>query len=95
VRRFPEAAAVRRVACQSQDFPAEHDTSFFQTHFRHQLLKAFAIRGYRSGLIKITVDDDDAFNRPAQGYCALAKIILSYRALCVLNYLSQRGLPYI
>jgi hypothetical protein len=44
---------------------------------------------------EVAVDDDDALNRPTQGYRALAKIILPYRAFRVLKYLTQRGLPYI
>src|SRR5215471_2675256 len=92
---FQEPVPVRGVACQSRDFQAEHNPGFFQTHFRDQLLKSFAIRRRRGGLTEVSVDDDDALNRPAQGYCTLAKIILSYRAFCVLNYLTQRGLPYI
>lgn len=73
---------------QSRDFQAEHDPGFFQTHFRYQLLKSFAIRRGRGGLTQVAVDDDDALNRPAQGYGTLAKIILSYRAFCVLNNLT-------
>src|SRR5215472_12841411 len=92
---FQEPMPVRGVACQSRYFQAEHDPGFFETHFHDQLLKSFAIRRRRGGLTKVTVDYDDAINRPAQRYCTLAKIILSFRAFCVLNYLTQRGLPYI
>src|SRR5215469_4536523 len=90
---FQEPVPVRGVACQSRDFQAKHDPGFFETHFRDQLLKSFAIRRRRGGLTKVTVDDDDALNRPAQGYGALAKIILSYRAFRILKYLTQCGLP--
>jgi hypothetical protein len=92
---FQKPVPVRGVARQSRDFQAEHDPSFFQTHFRHQLLKSFAIRSCRGGVTEVAVDDNDALHRPTQRYCALAKVILSYRAFCVLNDLTQRGLPYI
>ena len=92
---FQKPVPVCGVARQSRDFQAEHDAGFFQTHFRHQLLKSFAIRRCRGGVTEIAVDDDDALHRPTQGYRALAKIILSYRALRVLKHLAQRGLPYI
>jgi hypothetical protein len=83
------------VARQARDFQAEHDPGFFQTHFRHQPLKSFAIGRRRGGLTEIAIDDDDALHRPAQGYCALAKIILSLRAFRIRKHLAQRGLPYI
>ena len=60
-----EPMPVRGVARQSRDFQAEHDPGFFETHFRDQLLKSFAIRRLRGGLTEVAVDDDDALNRPA------------------------------
>src|SRR5215468_10439747 len=86
---------VSGIACQSRDFQAEHDAGFFQTDFRHQLLKSFAIRRLRCRLTEVAVDNHDPLDRPAESYRALAKIVLSFRALGVLKHLAWSGLPYI
>src|SRR5579864_1039304 len=92
---FQETMPVSGVACQSRDLQTHYDPGFFQTHFRYQLLKSFAIRCRRRGLTQVAVDHNDLLDRPAQGYGALPKIILPYRALGVLKHLAQSGLPYI
>lgn len=70
-----ESVPVSGIACQSRNLQAEHDAGFFQTDFRHQLLKSFAIGRGCGRLTKIAVDNDDALHRPAQSYGALAKVI--------------------
>src|SRR5882724_6674842 len=92
---FQEPVPVGGIACQARNFQAEHDAGLPQTYLRHQLLKSFAVRGFRGGVAEIGVDDRDPFDWPAQGYGTLAKIILSYRALGVLKHLAQSGLPDI
>jgi hypothetical protein len=92
---FQKPVPIRRVAGQSRNFQAEHNASPFQTHFRHQLLKAFAIGRRGCGLAEVAVDNHDPLQGPAQGYSTLTKVILSQRALGVLQHLAQSGLPYI
>src|SRR5215469_5039219 len=92
---FQEPVPVRGIARQSRNLQAEHNPGFFQTYFRYQLLKSCAIRGGRSRVTEVAVNNDDAFDRPTQRYGPLAKIILSERAFRVLAYLSERGLPDI
>jgi len=78
-----------------RNLQAEHNSGFFQTYFRYQLLKSCAIRGGRSRVTEVAVNNDDALDWPTQRYSTLAKIVLSERAFRVLAYLSERGLPYI
>jgi hypothetical protein len=59
-----------------------YDARFLQTDVRHQSLKAsrsaaVAADWPRSLSIEIVINNDDPLRRPAQGYGALAKIILS------------------
>ncbi len=89
---FQEPVPIRRVACQSRDFQAEHDAGFLQTHFGYQLLKSFPIRRRGCRLPEVAVDHDDPLDRPAQGHRTLPKIILPYGALGVLQHLAQGGL---
>src|SRR5713226_9775589 len=66
---FQEPVPVRRVACQSRDFQAEHDAGFLQTHFRYQLLKSFAIRRRCCRLTEVAVDHQATLSfRPLRGY---------------------------
>src|SRR6516225_4999520 len=86
---------IRRIACQSRNLQSEHNAGSPQTHLRHQLLKSFAVHSCCGGLTEIIVDHDNLLHRPTQSYGTLAKIILSYRTLCVLEHLTQSGLPYV
>src|SRR5690606_20123303 len=64
-------------------------------HLGDEALEALPVRGARSGLAEVTVDDDDAIERPAERDGALAKCILALSAFGVLQDLSQRRLAHV
>ena len=70
---FQEPVPVRGVARQSRNLQAEHNPGFFQTYFRYQLLKSCAIRGGRSRVTEVAVNNDDALDWPTQRYSTIGE----------------------
>ncbi len=90
-----QAMPVHRVSSQSRDFQAEHDSGSPQTDLGHQPLESFAIGGRGARLPQIRIDHDDSVQRPTQRDSVLPERVLPLRALGVLQYLTQGGLPDI
>jgi hypothetical protein len=83
---------VRRVARQAGDFQPHHESGATQPHVADQLLKAFAIRGRRTGVPQVAINDDHLLNGPPERHRAVPERILALRALRVFDDLSQRRL---
>src|SRR5580658_7094532 len=68
--QFEKPMPIRGVARQARHFQAEHDSDAPQTDFSDQALEAFSISRTGARLSQVTVDHDDAIERPAQRHCA-------------------------
>ncbi|HEX9202222.1 MAG TPA: hypothetical protein VF865_21870 [Acidobacteriaceae bacterium] len=64
-------------------------------HLGNEFLKSFAISGRSAGMPQIAVDDDNAIGMPAERGRSLAKRVLTFGALNVLQHLTRRRLPDI
>jgi hypothetical protein len=84
---------VARAPGQTRDLQPHHDPRSPQTHLADQVLEALATdrRGTRQA--QVVVDHHHLLIRPAQGHRPLPQVVLTRRALGVLDHLAQRRLP--
>jgi hypothetical protein len=76
-------------------FQSEYDSGVADSNLRHQFLETIALLRAGSWQTKVTVNDMNALDRPAQRDSTVAQRVLALGAFGVLEYLSQRRLPHV
>jgi len=90
-----QAMPVAAVSSESRYLKTHHDASLPETYFGNETLEAFAVGCRSTRSSKVRVDHVDLLHWPAKRDSAMKQVILSPRALSVLEDLAQRRLPHV